>query len=38
VAGDPLPKTADALFDKRREVEDSHDRYGNIEINWLLQA
>jgi len=27
---------ADALFGKRSEVKDSHDRYGNIEINYLL--
>jgi SpoVK/Ycf46/Vps4 family AAA+-type ATPase len=28
---------ADALFGKRTEVNDSHDRYANIEINYLLQ-
>jgi SpoVK/Ycf46/Vps4 family AAA+-type ATPase len=28
---------ADALFGKRTEVMDSHDRYANIEINYLLQ-
>ena len=28
---------ADALFGKRNEVKDSHDRYANIEINYLLQ-
>jgi SpoVK/Ycf46/Vps4 family AAA+-type ATPase len=28
---------ADALFGKRTEVKDSHDRYANIEINFLLQ-
>jgi len=28
---------ADALFGKRGEVKDSHDRYANIEINYLLQ-
>jgi SpoVK/Ycf46/Vps4 family AAA+-type ATPase len=28
---------ADALFGKRSEVKDSHDRYANIEINFLLQ-
>ncbi|HWR26449.1 MAG TPA: AAA family ATPase [candidate division Zixibacteria bacterium] len=28
---------ADALFGKRSEVSDSHDRYANIEINYLLQ-
>ena len=29
---------ADALFGKRSEVRDSHDRYANIEISYLLQA
>ena len=28
---------ADALFGKRTEVKDSHDRYANIEINYLLE-
>jgi SpoVK/Ycf46/Vps4 family AAA+-type ATPase len=28
---------ADALFGKRSEVRDSHDRYANIEIGYLLQ-
>jgi len=28
---------ADALFGKRSEVRDAHDRYANIEINYLLQ-
>jgi hypothetical protein len=28
---------ADALFGKRSEVRDSHDRYANIQINYLLQ-
>jgi hypothetical protein len=28
---------ADALFGKRTEVSDSHDRYANIEISYLLQ-
>ncbi len=28
---------ADALFGKRGEVKDSHDRYANIEISYLLQ-
>jgi hypothetical protein len=28
---------ADALFGKRTEIRDSHDRYANIEINYLLQ-
>ncbi|MDN7179623.1 ATP-binding protein [Caballeronia sp. SEWSISQ10-4 2] len=27
----------DALFGKRSEVKDSHDRYANMEINYLLQ-
>ncbi len=27
---------ADALFGKRSEVRDSHDRYANIEANYLL--
>ncbi len=29
---------ADALFGKRTEVRDSHDRYANVEISYLLQA
>jgi hypothetical protein len=29
---------ADALFGKRTEVKDSHDRYANIEVSYLLQA
>ena len=28
---------ADALFGKRSEVKDSHDRYANLEANYLLQ-
>ncbi|PLR23019.1 hypothetical protein SGCZBJ_16830 [Caulobacter zeae] len=28
---------ADALFGKRTAVEDAHDRYANIEVNYLLQ-
>jgi SpoVK/Ycf46/Vps4 family AAA+-type ATPase len=28
---------ADALFGKRSEVKDSHDRYSNIALNYLLQ-
>ena len=28
---------ADALFGKRTEVKDSHDRYANIEVSYLLQ-
>jgi hypothetical protein len=28
---------ADALFGKRGEVKDSHDRYANIEVGYLLQ-
>ncbi len=28
---------ADALFSKRSEVKDSHDRYANMEVSYLLQ-
>src|SRR4051812_5934723 len=28
---------ADALFGKRTEVRDSHDRYANLEVSFLLQ-
>jgi SpoVK/Ycf46/Vps4 family AAA+-type ATPase len=28
---------ADALFDKRSEVRDAHDRYANIEVSYLLE-
>jgi SpoVK/Ycf46/Vps4 family AAA+-type ATPase len=28
---------ADALFGKRSEVKDSHDRFANVEISYLLQ-
>jgi len=28
---------ADALFGRRSEVKDSHDRYANVEISYLLQ-
>jgi ATPase family protein associated with various cellular activities (AAA)/winged helix domain-containing protein len=28
---------ADALFNKRSQVKDSHDRYANVEISYLLQ-
>jgi SpoVK/Ycf46/Vps4 family AAA+-type ATPase len=28
---------ADALFGKRSEVQDAHDRYANLEISYLLQ-
>lgn len=28
---------ADALFGKRSEIKDAHDRYANIEVNYLLQ-
>jgi SpoVK/Ycf46/Vps4 family AAA+-type ATPase len=28
---------ADALFGKRTEVRDAHDRYANLEVNYLLQ-
>jgi SpoVK/Ycf46/Vps4 family AAA+-type ATPase len=28
---------ADALFGRRSEVKDSHDRYANVEVSYLLQ-
>jgi len=28
---------ADAVFGKRSKIKDSHDRYANIEVNYLLQ-
>jgi len=28
---------ADALFGRRTEIHDSHDRYANLEVNYLLQ-
>ena len=28
---------ADALFGKRTQVQDAHDRYANLEVNYLLQ-
>ncbi len=28
---------ADALFGKRSEIKDSHDRYANLEVSYLLQ-
>jgi AAA+ superfamily predicted ATPase len=28
---------ADAIFGRRSEVKDAHDRYANIEVNYLLQ-
>ncbi len=28
---------ADSLFGKRTEIKDAHDRYANIEVNYLLQ-
>ena len=28
---------ADALFGKRSEVKDAHDRYANVEVAYLLQ-
>ena len=28
---------ADAVFGKRSEVRDAHDRYANIEVSYLLQ-
>lgn len=30
-------RPADALFGKRSEVQDPHDRYANLEIGYLLQ-
>jgi SpoVK/Ycf46/Vps4 family AAA+-type ATPase len=36
-AGVLLFDEADALFGKRTEVKDSHDRYANIEVSYLLQ-
>jgi len=32
-----LVDEADAIFGKRSEVRDSHDRYANIEVGYLLQ-
>jgi SpoVK/Ycf46/Vps4 family AAA+-type ATPase len=32
-----LIEEADALFGKRSEVKDSHDRHANIEVSYLLQ-
>jgi SpoVK/Ycf46/Vps4 family AAA+-type ATPase len=32
-----LFEEADALFGKRSEVKDSHDRYANLEVAYLLQ-
>ena len=29
---------ADAIFGKRTELKDSHDRYANIEVSYLLQS
>jgi SpoVK/Ycf46/Vps4 family AAA+-type ATPase len=29
---------ADALLGKRSEVQDSHDRYANVDVNYLLRA
>ena len=28
---------ADALFGKRTEVRESHDRHANVEVSYLLQ-
>jgi SpoVK/Ycf46/Vps4 family AAA+-type ATPase len=28
---------AEALFGKRSDVKDSHDRYANVEVSYLLQ-
>ena len=36
-AGILLFDEADALFGKRSDVKDSHDRYANIEVSYLLQ-
>ena len=36
--GHPSFDEADALFGKRSEVKDSHDRYANIEISYLFSA
>jgi SpoVK/Ycf46/Vps4 family AAA+-type ATPase len=33
----PLFDEADALFGKRTKVKDSHDRYANVEITYLLR-
>ena len=33
----PLFNPNTALFGRRSEVKDNHDRYANIEINYLLQ-
>jgi hypothetical protein len=35
--GDLLFDEADAIFGKRSEVKDTRDRYGNIEVSYLLQ-
>ncbi len=32
-----LFEEADALFGKRSEVKDSHDRHANVEVSYLLQ-
>jgi ATPase family protein associated with various cellular activities (AAA) len=37
VGGVLLFDEADALFGKRSEVKDSHDRYANVEVAYLLQ-
>jgi SpoVK/Ycf46/Vps4 family AAA+-type ATPase len=29
---------ADALFGKRTDIKDSHDRYANLDVNYLLQS
>ena len=36
-AAKPRIDEADALFGKRSEVKDSHDRHANIEVSYLLQ-
>lgn len=33
----PVFYEADALFGKRSGVKDSHDRYANVEISYLLR-
>ncbi len=37
IGGVLLFDEADALFGKRSEVRDSHDRYANMEVSYLLQ-
>jgi hypothetical protein len=35
--GVPVARRADALFGKRRDVKDAHDRYANVEVDFLLR-